>query len=67
MQVAAEGPLAGVELVRGPEVVDRVELDGRLDVTLQRTLSGLRAGEWIYVRVEQRDGGMAWSSPIFIE
>ena len=28
--------------------------------------AALRAGEYIYVRVTQVDGGAAWSSPVFV-
>jgi len=59
------GPIARVELVRSGEVVDGLDVDGRLEVALERPVSGLRAGEYVYVRVIQGDGGAAWSSPVF--
>jgi hypothetical protein len=34
---------------------------------LQVPVEALRAGEYLYVRAVQRDGGAAWSSPIFFE
>jgi hypothetical protein len=34
---------------------------------VQRELRDLRAGEYVYVRVVQADGGAAWSSPFFVE
>ncbi len=37
------------------------------ELELSATLEDLEAGEWIYVRVEQQDGHMAWSSPVFVE
>jgi len=46
-------------------VVDRLDAEGRLEVTLERTVEGLHAGEYLYVRVIQEDGGAAWSSPVF--
>jgi hypothetical protein len=61
------GPLAHVDLVRSGEVVDSLDADGREELMLEKTLEGLRAGEWVYVRVVQRDGGAAWSSPVFFE
>ena len=48
--------------------VDSVEVaDKTLELSLQREVRELRAGEYLYVRVVQRDGGAAWSSPFFIE
>jgi hypothetical protein len=61
------GPLARVELVRSGAVVDRLDVEGRLEVALERPVEGLRAGEYVYVRVVQEDGGAAWSSPVFLE
>jgi hypothetical protein len=59
------GPIARVELVRSGEVVDGLDAEGRLEVALERPVEGLRAGEYVYIRVIQQDGGAAWSSPIF--
>ena len=28
---------------------------------------GLERGDYLYVRVQQRDGGLAWSSPFFVD
>jgi len=66
VRVVAETPLERVELVRSGAVVDAVALEGRLEVTLQRDVTGLTAGEYVYVRAVQRDQGTAWSSPIFV-
>jgi hypothetical protein len=60
-------PIARVELVRSGEVVDGLDAEGRLEVALERPVEDLRAGEYVYVRVIQADGGAAWSSPIFFE
>jgi hypothetical protein len=67
VQVAAPGPLRSVELVRGREVVWSAEAEGRRDLELRETLRDLAAGEFVYVRVIQEDGGAAWSSPFFVE
>jgi hypothetical protein len=61
------GPIARVELVRSGAVVDGIDVEGRLEVALERPLEGLRAGEYLYVRVVQEDDGAAWSSPVFLE
>ncbi|HKA14697.1 MAG TPA: CehA/McbA family metallohydrolase [Myxococcota bacterium] len=59
-------PLERLEVVRSGAVVDGVALDGRLEATMASELADLAAGEYVYVRVAQRDGGAAWSSPIFV-
>ena len=66
LSVIAPAPLESLELVRSGRVVDGVDLEGRMEVTLMRELEGLEAGEYLYVRVLQRDGGAAWSSPFFV-
>jgi hypothetical protein len=66
VQVIAVSPLERVELVRSGEVVDGVLTEGRLEVALHREVEGLAPGEYLYVRAIQEDGGMAWSSPIWI-
>ncbi len=67
MSVVATAPLARVDLIRSGELVDSLDIDGRLEATLQRRLTELRPGEYVYVRAIQEDGGAAWSSPFFIE
>ncbi len=67
VHVVGTGPIARVELVRSGEVVDGLDAEGRLEVALERPVEGLRAGEYVYIRVIQEDGGAAWSSPIFFE
>ena len=66
MQVTGSAPLERLELVRSGAVVDRLALDGQLEAVLANELTDLSAGEYVYVRVTQSDGGAAWSSPIFI-
>ena len=48
-------------------MVDSAPIDGLLDVTFQRSIENLVAGETLYVRAVQIDGGAAWSSPFFLE
>jgi len=66
VHVIGAAPLERLELVRSGAVVDGLDLEGRLDATLQSEVEDLAPGEYVYVRVVQRDGGAAWSSPIFI-
>ncbi len=67
VRAVGTSPVVRVDLVRSGRVVDQAESEGMLDIALQRTVSDLRAGEYVYVRVVQEDGGVAWSSPIFVE
>jgi hypothetical protein len=67
VSVIATGPLERVELIRSGSVVDAIELAGEREVSLERRVEGLRRGEYVYVRVQQRDGGAAWSSPIYVD
>jgi hypothetical protein len=65
--IVAAAPLSRVDLIRSGAVIDGLDIEGELELILQRSLSELRAGEYVYLRVVQEDGGMAWSSPIFID
>jgi hypothetical protein len=67
--VLAPGDLERVDVVRGPGVAFALRLaedDARREASLEETLDDLRPGEAVYVRVVQRDGGAAWSSPFFV-
>ena len=65
VHVVGTAAIARVELVRSGQLVDGLDAEGRLEVALERPVEGLRAGEYVYVRVIQEGGGAAWSSPIF--
>jgi hypothetical protein len=64
MRVVAEAPLERIDLVRSGER-EAQPLDGEIEWSGDRLIPPLRPGEYHYVRVVQRDGGAAWSSPIF--
>ena len=53
--------------VRSGEVVRTIAGDGLRDLAATTELAGLEAGEYVYVRLVQTDGGAAWSSPIFVD
>jgi hypothetical protein len=66
VRVTGTAPIAALELIRSGAVVERTTPNQRAagwDVPLPP----LAAGEYVYVRVVQADGGLAWSSPIFAE
>ncbi len=67
VQVVGSAPLQHLDLIRRGRAIERMPLDDRWEATLQKTVEGLAPGDWLYIRVEQIDHGMAWSSPIFIE
>ncbi len=59
------GEIAWLDVVRSGQVV-RSKVDApSLEVVLP--VEALRPGEYIYLRIVQADGGLAWSSPIYIE
>lgn len=65
--VVGTAPLARVDLVRSGEVVaSREDLEGTA-ASLTTTVEPFASGEYVYVRVVQHDGGLAWSSPVFAE
>jgi hypothetical protein len=67
VQVVAPAPLARVELIHGREVVQSTDVEGRREILVRWGVPELRAGEFVYVRAVQEDGGAAWSSPWFVE
>jgi hypothetical protein len=54
-----------IDVVRGGTVV-RSEV-GQDEIELLIPFAESAAGDYVYVRVVQDDGGLAWSSPIFVE
>ena len=66
MHIVAEAPLERVDLIRRGAVT-ALPLHGELEWSDERTIPALHRGDYHYVRVVQRDGGTAWSSPIFAE
>jgi hypothetical protein len=67
VDVVGNAALDRVDVIRSGRVTASADLEGRDAATLGHPLSGLAPGEYVYVRVVQRDGGAAWSSPFFVE
>lgn len=65
VRVVAEAPLERVDIVRGGRVAESLACAGLSDFSFTRTVARLRAGDYLYVRAVQKDGGAAWSSPFF--
>jgi hypothetical protein len=66
LEIEAVGPgiLQQMDLIRSGQIVETVVCgDSRCSASL--TVRDLEAGEYLYVRVVQTDGGAAWSSPFF--
>ena len=62
---AGTGPIERIDVVRNGSVVERLDAQGRDLLSGTTALADLRPGEFVYLRVLQRDDGQAWSSPIY--
>jgi hypothetical protein len=67
VQAIGAAGLKTVEIVARGERVTTIDAGGELEFAASAAFQELASGDWIYVRVVQVDGGMAWSSPIFVE
>jgi hypothetical protein len=65
-RIAGTGPLKKVVVVRDNEYVYSQELAGDSFDLRYRDNSAPPGEHYYYVRVEQQDGNMAWSSPVWI-
>ncbi len=66
LEVAACSGLERIEIIRKERPIERVPCHGELDAYYETSLPGLKPGDFVYVRVLQNDGGLAWSSPFYI-
>jgi hypothetical protein len=66
VHVVAVTPLDQVDFVRSGRLEDTAKLAGELEVMLDREVTDLAPGEYVYVRAVQGDEGAVWSSPIFV-
>lgn len=66
VRVIACTPLQRVDLIRSGSVTQSIETDGAIEMNHQFELTTLAAGEYVYVRAVQKDGGAAWSTPFFV-
>jgi hypothetical protein len=67
VRAVTPAPVETIDIVRSGRILERVPCEGRRECSLARSLGDLRSGEYLYVRLIQEDGGMAWSSPFFID
>jgi hypothetical protein len=63
--VAATAPLDRIDVIRSGVVVTTIPGEGKRELSETLDLTPFGAGEYVYVRVVQDDGGVAWSSPLF--
>ncbi len=66
VRVVATDRVSHIELIRGPEVVEVVRGEWSFAAHHRFELTDLQPGEFVYARVRQADGGVAWSSPVFV-
>ena len=60
-------PIQHIDLVRSGRVSQSLDGQSYWDYEAGFTVKELAAGEYLYVRVVQEDGGAAWSSPFYVE
>jgi hypothetical protein len=61
-----EEPISRLDIVRSGRVVESVRpTEDDYLLRVERSVPALGAGEYLYLRVVQIDGGAAWSSPFF--
>ncbi|MFH0944127.1 MAG: CehA/McbA family metallohydrolase [Planctomycetota bacterium] len=65
--VIACAPLDRLEMVQKGRLSGRQKLQGQMELQGALPLNELQAGDYVYLRAIQQDGGVAWSSPIFFE
>ncbi|MFT7667560.1 MAG: hypothetical protein ACI8X5_000239 [Planctomycetota bacterium] len=56
-----------VEIIRSRHETKRLSFERLLDIEFSLELPDLQPGDYVYVRLIQNDGALAWSSPFFIE
>jgi len=68
---AGTAPIRRVDLVRSglirKNIMPSLKNKPQLSISFTQTVTALKSGEYVYVRIMQTDNGLAWSSPVFIE
>jgi hypothetical protein len=67
VRAVGTAPLERIDIIQSGQAVESVACDGVLDFTMSHPITDLGPGGYVYVRVVQADGGLAWSSPIYVE
>jgi hypothetical protein len=63
----APAPIDHIDLIRSGRVEGVWAGEGVREVELLARVEALEAGEYLYLRVVQEDGGAAWSSPVWVD
>lgn len=66
VQVIGTAPIEKIEVIHDRQVVQTLDAEGRREVLTRWSVPPLDMGDFLYVRVVQKDGGAAWSSPWFV-
>ena len=66
VRAITHAPLDRIDVIRRGRVDQSLAGEGAMDYQATFELKDLAAGEYVYVRVVQQDGGAAWSSPFFV-
>lgn len=77
LEVSGTAPIARIVVVRGHATKSGIDVEtdvisvqnqgGLLDLQVSSRIGALPPGSWVYARIEQKDGALAWSSPVFVE
>jgi hypothetical protein len=77
LEISGTAPIQRVVIVRGrstesgidveTDVVALREQGDLLDLQVSSLIGELPRGSWVYARIEQEDGALAWSSPVFVD
>ncbi|MFT7485242.1 MAG: hypothetical protein ACI9F9_001089 [Candidatus Paceibacteria bacterium] len=66
LEFACTSPVEYVELIQRGRAIERIQFGGTLEATMELGLTGLSPGDYVYVRLLQNDGALAWSSPNYL-
>ncbi len=66
VRAIACAPIERIDIIRSGGEIQSIGGEQAWDFTTAVELEGLEAGDFVYVRAIQTDGGCAWSSPFFI-
>ena len=70
LEVLTPAPIERIDIIRGRRgetgrVSETLAGQGRRELRTSLELAGLASGEYLYLRIVQEDGGLAWSSPFY--
>ena len=65
VRAIASQPIERIDIIRSGQLFQAFDCRGERECAFGGELSDFEAGEYLYVRVVQTDGGAAWSSPFY--